>query len=48
MNFETLKERYDSGRITTAMLKIYVRKGIISAEEYAEIAGESYAAEVAR
>lgn len=42
MNFDTLKERYDNGRITTTMLKLYVRKGIITAEEYKTITGESY------
>ena len=36
-SFETLKERYQQGRITIAMLKIYVRKGVITQEEYEEI-----------
>lgn len=38
--FETLKKRYEQGRITKAMLKIYVRKGVITQEEYNEIVGE--------
>lgn len=38
--FEHLKERYDQGRITKAMLKIYVKKGQITQEEYEEIVGE--------
>ena len=42
MNFDTLKERYDNGRITIMMLKLYVRKGIITAGEYETITGESY------
>ena len=38
--FETLKKRYEQGRIAKAMLKIYVRKGVITQEEYNEIVGE--------
>lgn len=37
MNYETLLERYQQGRITKAMLKIYVKKGIITQEEYETI-----------
>lgn len=44
MNFDTLKERYDNGRITITMLKLYVKKGIITAEEYELITGEAYTA----
>ena len=40
--FEKLKERYDQGRISKAMLRVYVRKGQITAEEYYEITGEQY------
>lgn len=40
--FEKLKERYDQGRITIAMLRVYVRKGVITKEEFAEITGEEY------
>ena len=39
-SFETLKERYQQGRITITMLKIYVRKGVITQEEYEEIIAE--------
>ena len=38
--FETLKKRYEQGRITKAMLKIYVKKGVITQEQYEEIVGE--------
>ena len=38
--FERLKERYEHGRITKSMLKIYVRKGVITQEEYDEIVGD--------
>lgn len=37
MDFETLKERYQQGRITKAMLKVYIKKGVITEEEYNEI-----------
>ena len=42
MSKETLQERYENGRITKAMLKIYVKKGVISPEDYEEIVGEPY------
>lgn len=38
--FETLKKRYEQGRITKAMLKIYIKKGVITQEQYEEIVGE--------
>lgn len=37
MNYETLYERYQQGRISKSMLKIYVKKGIITQEEYESI-----------
>lgn len=40
--FEKLKERYDQGRITKAMLRVYVKKGQISPEQYYEITKEQY------
>lgn len=40
--YETLKERYDQGRITKQMLKIYVKKGIITRIQYHEITNEEY------
>ena len=42
MNFEVLLERYEQGRITKAMLRIYVKKGVITPEEYKQITGEDY------
>lgn len=42
MTFEKLKERYEAGRITKAMLAIYVKKGIITAAQYKEICGDDY------
>ena len=40
--YETLKKRYEQGRITKSMLKIYVRKGVITSIQYKEITGEDY------
>ena len=37
MNYETLYERYQQGRISKSMLKIYIKKGIITEEEYQSI-----------
>jgi uncharacterized membrane protein len=37
MTYEILYERYQQGRISKAMLKIYVKKGIITEEEYQSI-----------
>lgn len=36
-SFETLKERYQQGRISQTMLLIYVKKGVITQEQYEEI-----------
>ena len=37
MNYEVLLERYKQGRITKTMLNVYVKKGIITQEEYETI-----------
>ena len=42
MDFDTLKDRYDNGRITVTMLKLYVKKGVISVEDYKSITGDDY------
>ena len=42
MSYETLLERYESGRISKSMLKVYVKKGVITPEEYETITGEVY------
>lgn len=39
-SFETLKERYEQGRISKTMLLIYVRKGVITQAQYEEIVGQ--------
>lgn len=38
--YETLKERYEQERITKTMLKLYVKKGVITKAQYKEITGE--------
>lgn len=42
MNFDTIKRNYDKGLWTKAMVRVAVRKGIITAEQYREITGETY------
>lgn len=42
MNFALIKKNYDRGLWTKAMVKMAVRKGIISAAQYEEITGEKY------
>lgn len=37
MTYEILLERYLEGRISKAMLVVYVKKGIITQEQYEEI-----------
>ena len=42
MNFKTIKRNYDKGLWSKAMVKMAVRKGVITKEEYQEITGEVY------
>lgn len=42
MNFETIKKNYDKGLWTATLVKIAVKKGIITKEQYTEITGKSY------
>ena len=43
MNFATVKKNFARGLWSKAMVKMAVRKGIITAEQYKEITGEDYA-----
>ena len=43
MNFETIKKNYNRGLWNITMVKMAVRKGVITKEQYAEITGEAYA-----
>ena len=36
-SFDALKERYEAGRISVAMLRIYVKKGVITQAQFEEI-----------
>ena len=42
MNYETIKKNFDRGLWNAAMVKMAVRKGIISKEQFKEITGEKY------
>lgn len=43
MNFATIKKNYDRGLWNAQMVKISVRKGVITKEQYQEITGQVYA-----
>lgn len=42
MNFEEIKRNYDRGLWNIQLVKMAVRKGLITAEQYKEITGEDY------
>ena len=42
MNFETIKKNFDKGLWTAALVKMAVKKGIITKEQYTEITGKEY------
>ena len=42
MNFNRVKKNYQTGLWTKEMVKVSVKKGIISELQYAEITGEEY------
>lgn len=42
MNFKTIKKNYDRGLWNITMVKMAVRKGIITKEQFKEITGEDY------
>ncbi len=43
MNFQTIKKNYERGLWSAAMVKMAVRKGVITKEQYTEITGKAYA-----
>lgn len=43
MSFEKVKYNFDAGLWSKQMVKMAVRKGIITKEQYKEITGEKYA-----
>lgn len=42
MNFEIVKKNYDKGLWTKQLVRMAVRKGVITSEQYKEIVGEEY------
>ena len=40
--FEKIKRFYDLGLYDNAKVKVFVAKGVITAEQYKEITGEDY------
>ena len=42
MKYETIKRNYERGLWNKQMVKMAVRKGIITKAQYEEITGESY------
>ena len=43
MNFKTIKRNFDRGLWSKQMVKMAVKKGIITKEQYQEITNEVYA-----
>lgn len=43
MNYETIKRNYDRGLWHAAMVKMAVRKGVITKAQYRDITGRDYA-----
>lgn len=42
MNYETVKKNYNKGLWNKIMVKMAVKKGVITKEQYKQITGESY------
>jgi hypothetical protein len=42
MNYATIKSNYDKGLWSAPMVKMAVKKGIITKEQYTEITGKEY------
>lgn len=42
MNFETIKRNYEKGLWSLALVKMAVRKALITKEQYTEITGKEY------
>lgn len=42
MNYDTIKRNFERGLWSRAQVKVAVRKGVITAEQYEEITGEKY------
>ena len=42
MNYDLIKKNYDKGLWTISMVRMAVRKGIITKEQFKEITGKDY------
>lgn len=42
MNFKMIKKNFDNGLWTKQMVKMAVKKGVITKEQYREITAENY------
>lgn len=42
MSFNTIKRNYERGLWSAGMVRLAVKKGVITAEQYEEITGEAY------
>lgn len=42
MNYDIIKRNFDRGLWTILMVKMAVRKGVITSEQYKEITGQEY------
>lgn len=42
MNYETIKRNYEQGLWNATMVKMAVRKGVITKDEYKAITGKEY------
>lgn len=42
MNYETVKKNFEQNLWTIAMVKVAVRKGVITKEQFKEITGKEY------
>lgn len=42
MNYETVKKNFERGLWNVAMVKMAVRKGVITKEQFKEITGKDY------
>lgn len=42
MNYQTIKKNYERGLWNLAMVKMAVRKGVITKEQFEEITGKQY------
>lgn len=43
MNFETIKKNFDNKLWSKAMVKVAVKKGVITPKDYQAITGDAYA-----